>query len=403
MDYELEPTTQDHSRQVQWLRGTSDAIGVLPWTYGTVNSLQYGRSDEYKGVHKDMRSRGVIREVRWIIHKDMKAWHTENRDEKKERRRVENGTKTRNGTPKRLATSNFTRDLSRARNIRPLPCSKPQCPPLAGTVKIVGDIELFYEESGLSGLDPTNYTTVVFIHRMGFNGVCERIEDWRDHSYWVVFWCFVPRFCFSQPRRTDNEELRDLESYLHTVAYYDMSLVTMGLPSPRPYQSFLFAPTVEERWEIFKQWIPSFFAHPNIYSRDSSDLELIHPREDKPGSLRGLTDDEIAEMTAPQMYATHGVTILAIKPEVFESVVRHALFDKQYPSRFVCGTESSGLFVHVVNEIRRCLGNGPSIVLGKGAEKARDVGGPYLEKGNHFVFLDEPQWALVQFKSVVEH
>lgn len=59
--------------------------------------------------------------------------------------------------------------------------------------------------------------------------------------------------------------------------------------------------------------------------------------------------------------------------------------------------------MHVVNEIRRCLGNGPSIVLGKGAEKARDVGGPYLEKGNHFVFLDEPQWALVQFKSVVEH
>lgn len=54
MDYELEPTTQDHSRQVQWLRGTSDAIGVLPWTYGMVNSLQYGRSDEYKGVHKDM-------------------------------------------------------------------------------------------------------------------------------------------------------------------------------------------------------------------------------------------------------------------------------------------------------------------------------------------------------------
>ncbi|KIO11083.1 hypothetical protein M404DRAFT_994761 [Pisolithus tinctorius Marx 270] len=355
---------------------------------------------------------------------------------------------------------------------------------LAGTVKIAGDIEFFYEESGLSGLDPTNYTTVVFIHGMGFNGAVLRklFPFGAEHNYRVVsvyrrgygsstpwsekelellqssdnndhkeYLCLaglqivgfllafaasqsIPKYAKEQKTggiiligwsfgavypnaalttldALTTDELRDLESYLHTVVYYDMSLVATGLPSPRPYQSYLFAPTVEERWEIFKRWISSFFAHPNVYSGDSSDLELIRPREDKPGSLRCLTDDEIVEITAPQMYATHDAATLAIKPEVFVSVVRRALFDKQYASqylpdlkvRFVCGTESSGLFVHVVNEIRRCLDNGPSVVFGEGAEKARDVSGAYLERGNHFVFLDEPQWALAQFKSVVEH
>ncbi|KAI6130896.1 Alpha/Beta hydrolase protein [Pisolithus thermaeus] len=354
---------------------------------------------------------------------------------------------------------------------------------LTGTFEIAGDVEFFYEESGLSGLDPTNYTTVVFIHGMGFNGaVFRRLFPFgAEHNYRIVSlyrrgyglstpWSgkeldllqssdkedhkeylrlagvqvvrFLLTFVASQsiPRYAKEqktggliligwsigggysnaalanldalatEELRDLESYLHTVIYYDMSLVAMGLQSPRPYQSFLFAPTVEERWEIFKQWISSFFAHPNVYSRDSSDLELVHPRQDKLGSLYGLTDEEVAEITAPQMYATHDAATLVIKPEVFADLARRALFDKQYASRylpdlkvrFVCGTESSGLFVHVVNEIRRCMDSGPSAVFGERAERARDLDGAYLERGNHFVFLDEPQWALAQFKAVAE-
>lgn len=356
-------------------------------------------------------------------------------------------------------------------------------PTLAGTVKIAGDVEFFYEESGLSGLDPTNYTTVVFIHGMGFSGAVFRklFPFGAEHNYRIVSlyrrgyglstpWSekeldllqssdkedhkaylrlaglqivrFLLTFAASQsiPRYSKEqktgglillgwsiggaysnaalanldalatEELRDLESYLHTVIYYDMSLVATGLQSPRPYQSFLFAPTVEERWEIFKQWISSFFVHPNVYSHDSSDLELVHPRQDKLGSLHGLTDEEVAEMTAPQMYATHDAATLVIKVEVFADLVRHALFDKQYASqylpdlkvRFVCGTESSGLFVHVVNEMRRCMDSGPSVIFGEGAEKARDLRGAYLERGNHFVFLDEPQWALAQFKAVTE-
>ncbi|KAI6018352.1 hypothetical protein EDC04DRAFT_3118620 [Pisolithus marmoratus] len=355
---------------------------------------------------------------------------------------------------------------------------------LTGTLKIASDIEFFYEESGLSGLDPTTYTTVVFIHGMGFNGAVFRklFPFGIEHNYRLVSlyrrgygsstpWSakelallqssddadhkeylrlaglqitkFLLTFAASQSipkyveeRKTGGiiligwslsavylnaalvsldaltaEELRDLESYLHAVVYYDTGLVAMGLPSPRPYQSFLFAPTVEERWEIFKQWISSFFAHPNVYSRDSSDLELIHPRQDKPGSLHSLTEEEIAEMTEPQMYATHDAATLGIKPEVFAALARRALFDKQYASqylpglkvRFVCGTESSGLFVHVVNEIRRCMDNSPSVVFGEEAEQARDLDSAYLERGNHFVFLDEPQWALAQFKAVVGH
>ncbi|KIK27223.1 hypothetical protein PISMIDRAFT_22191 [Pisolithus microcarpus 441] len=315
-------------------------------------------------------------------------------------------------------------------------------PTLAGTVKIAGDVEFFYEESGLNGLDPTNYTTVVFIHGMGFSGVSLyrrgyglstpwsekeldllQSSDKEDHkAYLRLAGLQIVRFLltfaasqsiprYSKEQKTGGvillgwsiggaysnaalanldalatEEFRDLESYLHTVIYYDMSLVATGLQSPRPYQSFLFAPTVEERWEIFKQWISSFFAHPNVYSHDSSDLELVHPRQDKPGSLHGLTDEEVAEMTAPQMYATHDAATLVIKVEVFADLVRRALFDKQYASQYLPDLKVSG----------------PSAIFGEGAEKARDLRGAYLERGNHFVFLDEPQWALAQFKAVTE-
>ncbi|KAI5994489.1 Alpha/Beta hydrolase protein [Pisolithus albus] len=354
---------------------------------------------------------------------------------------------------------------------------------ITGTVKIAGDVEFFYEESGLSGLDPTNYTTVVLVHGMGFSGAVFRklFPFGAEHNYRIVSlyrrgyglstpWSeeelgllqssdgedhkaylrlaglqiikFLLTFAASQsiPRYSKEqktgglillgwslgvaysngalanldalttEELRDLESYLHTAIYYDASLVATGLQSPRPFQSSLFAPTVEERWEIFKQWVSSFFAHPNVHSHDASDLELVHPRQDKPGSLQGLSDEEVAQMTSMQMYATHDAATLVIKAEVFAVLVRRALFDKQYASqylpdlkvRFVCGTESSGLFVHAVNEIRRCMDSEPSAVFGEGAEKARDLRGTYLERGNHFVFLDEPQWALAQFKAVTE-
>lgn len=355
---------------------------------------------------------------------------------------------------------------------------------LSGTVKIAEDVEFFYEESGLSDLDPTNYTTVVFIHGMGFNGAVFRrlfpfgaeynyrivslyrrgyglgtpwsgkelellqSSDNEDHKEYLrlagqqivrflltfatsqsipkyakaqrpggiilIGWSIGGAYSNAALANLDalaTEELRDLESYLHTIIYYDMSLAAMGLQSPRPYQSFLFAPTVEERWGIFKQWISSFFAHLNVYSHESSDLELVHPRQDKLGSLHGLTDEEVAEMTALQMYATHDAATLVFKSEVFSDLARRALFDKQNASqylpdlkvRFVCGTESSGLFVHVVNEIRRCIDNGPSAIFGEGAEKARDLSGAYLERGNHFVFFDEPRWALAQFKAVTEH
>lgn len=38
------------------------------------------------------------------------------------------------------------------------------------TVKIEGDIEFFYEDSGTSGLNPNSYTTLVLIHGLAFTG-----------------------------------------------------------------------------------------------------------------------------------------------------------------------------------------------------------------------------------------
>ncbi|KAI6141785.1 hypothetical protein BKA82DRAFT_20603, partial [Pisolithus tinctorius] len=138
---------------------------------------------------------------------------------------------------------------------------------LAGTVKIAGDID-FYEESGPSGLDPTNYITVVFIHDVGFNGAStgggygsstpwsekelELIQssDNNDHKeylhlaglqivrFLVTFIASqsIPKYANEQKTggtiligwslvlcsldALTTEELRDLESYLRTVVHY---------------------------------------------------------------------------------------------------------------------------------------------------------------------------------------
>ncbi|KAI5998909.1 hypothetical protein F5J12DRAFT_895300 [Pisolithus orientalis] len=144
---------------------------------------------------------------------------------------------------------------------------------LVGTVKIAGDIEFFYGDSGFNGLDPTNYTTVGFIHDMGFNGAVFRKlfpfgtehnyrvvslyrrgvwihSDNNDHKEYLHLACLqivrflvtfiasqsIPKYANEQktggtiligwslvlysPDALTTEELRDLESYLHTVVYY---------------------------------------------------------------------------------------------------------------------------------------------------------------------------------------
>ena len=122
------------------------------------------------------------------------------------------------------------------------------------------------------------------------------------------------------------EAYQTFEGYFHTVLYYgnsrpssasrkgirlicgscvtDASDRVLGLPHPWS-QIPAFSPLIpEERWNAFRSWVSGFFVHRDIHSGDFNDLEVAHPRSDKPGSLVGVQDEVIAELTSMQMHAT---------------------------------------------------------------------------------------------------
>ena len=64
---------------------------------------------------------------------------------------------------------------------------------MSGIIKVEGNIEFYYEDSGTNGLDPSDYTTMVFIHGMGFNG-CK--SSWFRCSCYPHSWPAVFRRMF---------------------------------------------------------------------------------------------------------------------------------------------------------------------------------------------------------------
>lgn len=165
----------------------------------------------------------------------------------------------------------------------------------------------------------------------------------------------------------------------------------------------------QDPWVCFNKYVRGFFAHRNRLSRDIAGIEFGNFRTDKPLSLHDVTEEELEKMISFEMYKTHDMGTLIMPPEVFTSINRRALFDvemaKYLPKlkiSFLCGTEGAGEFIYIVHELERCLKEGPSAVFGEGAERARDFQVTYLERGNHFVFWDEPCWALEQMKECVE-
>ncbi|KAI6107801.1 hypothetical protein EDD16DRAFT_1620058 [Pisolithus croceorrhizus] len=346
---------------------------------------------------------------------------------------------------------------------------------MSNFINIGGNVNFFYEDSGADGLDPSEYTIIVFIHGMGFNGAVFRklFPLGPKHNYRIVSlyrrgyaptspWTkeeealftssdleagkeflrlaglqtakFLLEFSVSQEipkydkeRKTGGilligwslgalyphamlaaldgltiEELGQLESYLHAVVYYDSPTIPFGIPPPSQVQ-LSQSGTISEQWVSFKKLCTNYYAHANPYSHDLADLNFNEPDEDRPGSLSDLSEDELEQMTSFEMFATHDQSPRIINTEAFRITSRQALFNvgmaRYLPNvkvRILCGTEGWGLFMFSVNEMERALRD-PSSVFEKDAERAREFKVVRLERGNHFVFWDEPNWALAQF------
>ncbi|KAL4067414.1 Alpha/Beta hydrolase protein [Scleroderma yunnanense] len=355
---------------------------------------------------------------------------------------------------------------------------------MSGIIKVEDNIEFYYEDSGTNGLDLSNYTTVVFIHGMGFNGAVFRrmfpfasshnyrlvcpyrrgytpstpwtdeevalyksadVEDGKKHLRLAGLQIarFLVQFAASQsiPKHNEEqktggiiligwslgtlylnatlanvdglvaEELEALKSYLHAVIYFDTFAVALGIDEPKTigFKEEYFTLPVPERWAYFQRFVGGFFTHRNRRSRDLADLECSEWHEDRPASLQDITEEEHEKLTSMEMYATHDLGTLIMQPEVIGSANRRALFDvgmaKYLPKvkiRFLVGTEGPGLFLYALHQLEKSLEEGPSVVFGESAERARDIQLTYLERGNHFVFWEEPRWALKQFRACLE-
>ncbi|KAI6141790.1 hypothetical protein BKA82DRAFT_7225 [Pisolithus tinctorius] len=349
---------------------------------------------------------------------------------------------------------------------------------MSNSVNIDGDINFFYEDSGTDGLDSSDYTTMVLVHGMGFNGAVFRklFPFGPSHNYRIVSlyrrghapsspWTeeevalltssdledgkkfirlaglqiakFLLGFAASQgipkydkEKKTGGivlngwslgtvysqavlsaldsltiEELGQLETYLHAIIYHDPIMITFGIPRPPLAESspHLQLATIAERWTSFKKFVTSFYVHRNPYSYDLADLNMYKPDEDRPASLSDLPEEELEQMLSFEMYASHDGLAFTVDLEVFRFANRRALFDvgmtRCLPNmkvRIVCGPDGSGVFIFLANEMERASKD-PSSVFGKEAERAREFKVVRLERGNHFVFWDEPSWALDQF------
>ncbi|KAI6020201.1 hypothetical protein PISMIDRAFT_93384 [Pisolithus microcarpus 441] len=349
---------------------------------------------------------------------------------------------------------------------------------MSNFVRIDDNVKFFYEDSGTDGLDPSNYTTIVFIHGMGFNGAVFRklFPFGPNHNYRITSlyrrgyapsspWTeeevalftssdsedgnkflrlaglqiarFLLGFAASQeiPKYDKEkdiggivlhgwslgtlysqavlsaldsltaEELGQLENYLHAVICHDPTGITLGLPQPPLSESSPWwqLTTVAEKWTFFKKYITGFYAHPNPYSHNLADLNIDKSDESRPHSLSELPERELEQILSFEMYATRDAAVFTMDMEAFRIANRRALFDvemaKYLPNvkvRVVIGIEGPGLLLFFVNEMERALKD-PSSVFGEGVEKAREFKVVHLERGNHFVFWDEPSWALDQF------
>ena len=185
-----------------------------------------------------------------------------------------------------------------------------------------------------------------------------------------------------------------------------------GLQPPKhlsPDGIWDFTQTDQERWEYFNTYVRGFYAHKDHLFSDAADIDFGEFRTDKPLSLDELTKEELEKITSFEMFLTHDLGSVSMPSEALASTSRRAFFDagtaKYLPKaeiRFMCATESAGDFIYIMHELGRCLKVGPSVLFGEDAEKARDFQVTYLERGNHFMFWDEPRWALEQFRACIE-
>ena len=163
-----------------------------------------------------------------------------------------------------------------------------------------------------------------------------------------------------------------------------------------------------KRLDAFYYWAAAHYIHKDVTSKNVEDLEFNDPSEIA-RSLSELSYEERQKYTSLSAFALSGCDgkLNLCHPTAFAEVIRRALFDKAraeiFPNvrvRYMSSGTSPGMFLWPVWVLGKHAEN-PEPFCGPGAEKARDVKFVNQKEGNHFIFWENPEKAIQQYKGCI--
>ncbi|KAH7912859.1 Alpha/Beta hydrolase protein [Hygrophoropsis aurantiaca] len=206
-----------------------------------------------------------------------------------------------------------------------------------------------------------------------------------------------------------KEDVTELGRFLRAVVAHDANPVSLGLSNPPANDaSFWFNPDIEERFRLFNLWVLGYFQHPDPLSKNLThpelSLEFNTPTLEKPRTFQYKSGEEILQIISRYGFDIVDMAIAPFAQSVRNVLTQRAIFDKKLadnylprvPMIYICGREAPGVFLYGLWELEAVVDN-PHSAYGPKAEKARVVKFHYLPQGNHFVFWDDPEWALDQY------
>ncbi|KAF8641395.1 hypothetical protein AX16_010014 [Volvariella volvacea WC 439] len=206
--------------------------------------------------------------------------------------------------------------------------------------------------------------------------------------------------------KVPKKTVERLEKYIRTVIIHEPSATAFGFSTPSEYNIDLwFTPDVKERFRLFKDWAVAYYKHSDILSGRNETIEFNVANKDKRPSFHDISDEELEKLTSWETFGGSDTLLLYTDKDLSKEETRRALFDKRLAEflpnlrvRYLGGAEAAGALIWTLWELQKVIDD-PSKYNG---EKARDVKILFAQSGNHFIFWDDPEEALVQYRRCLE-
>ncbi|KAK0222328.1 Alpha/Beta hydrolase protein [Armillaria fumosa] len=190
-----------------------------------------------------------------------------------------------------------------------------------------------------------------------------------------------------------EDTCKRLERYMRSVILYEPGPITLGLPSPEKYWTFLRDPSVPEDLRIaaFGQWCTSYFDHADLSERNLDKLSWVLASSSRmpsfynemPAAIQHHGDDAATDLQFlvgcyKQLLPSYRKTFF--DPKVFPTMKRSIL----------CGDKTSAFALATLWAVQ-------DDEKEQNAEGAKAIDYKILPGANHFIHWDEPEKALDTF------